>query len=140
MKINDVILRAAAKIVVFIILTFAIYLFFSGHDGPGGGFVGGLMLGSALVLLLLAFDIETITKGLPIDLKIVAAVGALIVVGTGAAALLFDEPFLNMGSFKLHLPLFNQVKFSTMTLFEAGVALAVVGVVVTIITSISKDV
>ena len=140
MKINDVILRAAAKIVVFIILTFAIYLFFSGHDGPGGGFVGGLMLGSALVLLLLAFDIETITKGLPIDLKIVAAVGALIVVGTGAASLFFDKPFLNMSSFKLHLPLFSQVKFSTMTLFEAGVALAVVGVVVTIITSISKDV
>ncbi|WLV24680.1 Na(+)/H(+) antiporter subunit B [Aciduricibacillus chroicocephali] len=140
MKINDVILRAAAKIVVFIILTFAVYLFFSGHDGPGGGFVGGLMLGSALVLLLLAFDIETITRGLPIDLKIVAAVGALIVVGTGAAALIFDKPFLNMSSFKLHLPIFNQVKISTMTLFEAGVALAVFGVVVTIITSISKDV
>ena len=133
-------MQAAAKIVVFIILTFAIYLFFSGHDGPGGGFVGGLMIGSALVLLLLAFDIETIAKGLPLDFKLVGALGALIVVLTGAAAALFDQPFLNMTSFHVNLPFFSETEIHAMTIFEAGVALAVVGVVMTIITSISKDV
>lgn len=41
MKINDVILRTVTKIVVFIILTLSVYLFFSGHYSPGGGFIGG---------------------------------------------------------------------------------------------------
>lgn len=42
MKINDVILQTVTKIVVFIILTMAVYLFVSGHNSPGGGFIGDL--------------------------------------------------------------------------------------------------
>ena len=45
LKINDVILRTVTKIVVFIILTFGVYLFLSGHNTPGGGFIGGLSIG-----------------------------------------------------------------------------------------------
>lgn len=42
MRINDVILRTVVKVVIFIILTLGVYLFFSGHNAPGGGFIGGL--------------------------------------------------------------------------------------------------
>ena len=69
MKINDVILRTITKIIVFIILTFGVYLFLSGHNTPGGGFIGGLVLASAIVLLYLTSDIETIRKSLPFDFK-----------------------------------------------------------------------
>lgn len=140
MKINDVILQAVTKIVVFIILTLAVYLFFSGHNNPGGGFVGGLVLASAFVLLFLAFDIETVQKGIPFDFKIVAALGAFIVVTTGVGSLLFDVPFLSQTSFEWDLTFFGETKLTTVTIFETGVALAVVGVVVTIILSISEDV
>lgn len=140
MKINDVILQSVTKIVVFIILTLALYLFFSGHHNPGGGFVGGLGLSSAIVLLLLAFDIERINIGIPVDFKVVAAVGAFIVVATGVGSLVFGAPFLSQTFAIIDLPYFGETELSTVTLFESGVALAVVGVVVTIITSISKDV
>lgn len=140
MKINEVILQSIAKIVVFIILTLAVYLFFSGQHMPGGGFVSGLVLASAFVLLFLAFDIETIQRGFPIDFKIVAATGALIVVVCGLGATLFGKSFLYQTIFDIHVPIFGVVEFGTMTIFESGVALAVVGVVITIILSISKDV
>jgi len=139
MKINDVILQAAAKLVVFIILTFAVYLFVSGHDGPGGGFVGGLTIASAFVLLLLAFDIETIEKGLPFDFKLVAALGAGIVIVSGVLAVVNDGPFLSMEPLQLAV-LGREWIISPIAVFEAGVAIAVVGVVLTIISSISKDV
>ena len=42
LKINDVILRTVVKGVVFIVLTLGVYLFFAGHNAPGGGFIGGL--------------------------------------------------------------------------------------------------
>lgn len=140
MKINNVILRTVTKVVVFIILTLAVYLFFAGHNSPGGGFVGGLVLAAAFVLLFIVYDIETIRKGVPLDFKKVAALGAFISVGTGFGALLFGEPFLSMSFDYFTFPFFGEVELSTVTLFEAGVALAVVGVVCTIILSISEDV
>ena len=44
MKENDVVLKSVTKIVVFILLTFGFYVFFAGHNNPGGGFIGGLIL------------------------------------------------------------------------------------------------
>src|SRR5699024_5724974 len=140
MKINDVILQAITKLVVFMIITFAVFLFLMGVDNPGGGFVGGLVLAAAFVLLVLAFDVDTIEKRVPLALKKIAALGAFLVVGTGTAALFFDMDFLEMTLIEFDLPVFGTIHFETVLLFEAGVALAVVGVVMTIILSIGKDV
>lgn len=140
MKINEVILQSVSKIVVFIILTLALYLFFAGHNAPGGGFIGGLVLASSFVLMLLAFNIETVKKGIPVDFKLVAASGALIVLLSGLGATILGEPFLSQSFAYFDLPFYGEVELTTVTIFETGVALAVVGVVVTIILSISEDV
>ncbi len=138
LKINDVILRTVTKIVVFIILTFGVYLFLSGHNTPGGGFIGGLVLASAFVLMYLSSDIESVQKSLPLDFKLVAAFGVLLATSTGVGSLLFDVPFLSQTFAYFDLPIFGKTELTTVTIFEAGVALAVVGVVVTIILSISE--
>lgn len=140
MKINEVILQSVSKVVVFIILTLALYLFFSGHNAPGGGFIGGLVLASTFVLLLLAFDIETVRRGIPVEFKLVAASGAAIVLLSGLGAVVFGEPFLTQSFAHFDVPFFGEIELTTVTIFETGVALAVVGVVVTIILSISEDV
>lgn len=140
MKINEVILQSVSKIVIFIILTLALYLFFSGHNAPGGGFIGGLVLASSFVLMLLAFDIETVRNGVPVDFMLVAAIGALIVLLSGVGAIVFGEPFLSHTFAYFDVPFFGEIELTTVTVFETGVALAVVGVVVTIILSISEDV
>lgn len=139
LKINDVILRTVTKIVVFIILTFGVYLFLSGHNTPGGGFIGGLVLASAIVLLYLSHDIETVQKSLPLDFKLVAAFGVLLATGTGFGSLLLGVPFMSQTFAYFDLPVFGKTELTTVTIFEAGVALAVVGVVVTIILSISEE-
>ena len=133
MKINDVILRNVAKIGVFIILTFGVYLFLSGHNTPGGGFIGGLVLASAFVLLYLSNGIEKVHKSLPLDFKLVAAVGVFL------GSLLFGVPFMSQTFAYFDLPIFGKTELTTVTIFEAGVALTVVGVLVTIILSISED-
>lgn len=140
MKINDVILQTVTKIVVFIILTFGVELFLAGHNSPGGGFIGGLVLSSAFVLLYLVYDIETVQKGIPWDYKKIAALGVFLAVGTGMGAVLFGAEFLTQTASYFDLPVFGNTELATVLLFEAGVALTVVGVVVTIILSISEDV
>jgi monovalent cation:proton antiporter len=138
-KFSDVLLQTAAKVLVFIILTFAIYVMFAGHHNPGGGFVGGLITASAFILLLIAFDAQSVREMLPVDFKKIGAAGVLIAVLTGAASLIFDVPFLTQPHTKTHLPLVGEVELASAVLFDIGVFLAVLGTTMTIITSISED-
>lgn len=139
MKINDVILKTVVRGVVFIVFTLGLYLFFAGHNAPGGGFIGGLVLGSGIVLLYLTYDIETVHKGMPFDFKKVAALGVLLATGTAVGSLFFDAPFLTQTDGYYDLPFLGEKHLSTVTIFEAGVALTVVGTLVTIILNISED-
>lgn len=139
LKVNDVILKSVVRGVVFIVFTLGMYLFFAGHNAPGGGFIGGLVLGSGIVLLYLTYDIETVHKGMPFDFKMVAAVGVLLATGSAIASIFFDAPFLTQADGYYNLPLLGEKHLSTVTIFEAGVALTVVGTLVTIILNISED-
>src|SRR5699024_454434 len=110
LKINDLILQTVTKDVVVIILTLETYLFFSGHVAPGGGFIGGLVLASAFVLILLAFDIETLKEELPVDFKKVGATGVFIVLASGFSSVFFGEPFLNKVILEFTVPFFGTIK------------------------------
>ncbi|MGD7025223.1 Na(+)/H(+) antiporter subunit B [Rossellomorea vietnamensis] len=136
MKTNDVILQTVTTIVSFIIILFSIQLFFAGHYTPGGGFIGGLMTSGALVLLLLAFDIKTVNTILPIDYRLLTAIGLLLAVGTGAGALLFDVPFLTHAYDYFHLPLLGETSLHTAVIFDTGVYFVVIGITMTIIQTI----
>lgn len=52
---NDIILQKCACILVPVIFIFGIYIVLNGHLSPGGGFSGGAVLGSGLILYLNAF-------------------------------------------------------------------------------------
>lgn len=138
-KSNDVIIRTVSKVAVIIIFTFAINLFVSGHHYPGGGFIGGLAFSSGIVLLFLTYDIESVRKNMPVDFKILAAVGVLIAVLTGAGSFLFDAPFLTQTFGYFDIPIFGETELATAVLFDVGVALAVIGTSLTIIMSIGDD-
>lgn len=59
---NDIILQKCACVLVPIILIFGIYIVLNGHLSPGGGFSGGAVLGSGLILYLNAFGFEKTGK------------------------------------------------------------------------------
>src|SRR5690606_3926420 len=114
---------SVTKVAVVIIFTFAINLFISGHHHPGGGFIGGLTFASGLILLFLTFDIESVRKNIPLDFKVVAALGVLIAVLTGVGAMVLDLPFLSQGFNYIELPVFGKTEIATAVLFDVGVAL-----------------
>ena len=135
----DVILQKISQIAVFIILTFAVYLFFAGHYGPGGGFIGGLLLASTIVLLYLVYDLDTINKYLPINYRLLICTGILLSLVTGMIPMITGDAFLNQSYAYIDVPILQEEKMvATSVLFEMGVSLAVVGTVTTIITSISE--
>jgi multicomponent Na+:H+ antiporter subunit B len=135
-KTNDVILQTVTNVVAFMILLFSLRIFFVGHYTPGGGFIGGLMTSGAIVLLLLAYDIKTVANILPVDYKIITAIGLVFAVGTSAGALVFDVPFLTHAYGEFALPLLGETGLHTAVLFDTGVYLVVIGVTMTIIQTI----
>ncbi|MNP47269.1 Na(+)/H(+) antiporter subunit B [compost metagenome] len=132
-------LQTTTKVVVFIILTFALHLFFAGHHNPGGGFIGGLVTAAALVLIALAFSTDTVRKALPIDFRTLTAVGLAIALLTGAGSFLFGVPFLSQTFGYFELPLLGETELATAMLFDLGVYIAVLGVTMTIILQIGED-
>lgn len=139
MKENDVVLETISKIAIFIILTFGFYIFLAGHNNPGGGFIGGLVFSSAFILMFLAFDVETVVQSMPLDFRAVTIIGCLISIATGIIPIFFGHPMLTHEDSYMTLPMLGEIHLSSVTLFELGILLTVVGAVVTIMLAISGD-
>ncbi|GAA0136492.1 Na+/H+ antiporter subunit A [Paenibacillus sp. YSY-4.3] len=139
LRSNDVILRMTSRVAMFIILTFSLYLFFAGHNNPGGGFIGGLMTSAALVLLAIAYGLEVMRSIVPLNFRKIMATGLLIAFLTGLGSLWFGVPFLSHAFGHANLPILGEVELATAVIFDLGVYLTVVGVTMTIILEIGRD-
>lgn len=138
-KTNNIILETSLKGLLFFIVLYSVYIFTAGHYYPGGGFIGGLMTAGAIVLLLIAYDIKTVQRILPVNYRIVTAIGLLLAIGTSAGALVFNVPFLTHAFTHVDLPVLGDLSLHTATLFDLGVYFVVVGVAMTIIQTIGED-
>ncbi|SHF53872.1 Na(+)/H(+) antiporter subunit B [Ornithinibacillus halophilus] len=138
-KPNDLILRTTTSLIAFILLGFAVYLLFAGHNSPGGGFIGGLVTAAAIVLMYMAYGIETVDKVLPINFETLISIGLITAIVTGLGSFLFDVPFLSHTFDYFEFPIFGEVELATAMLFDIGVYFTVVGVTVTIILNIAND-
>lgn len=136
---NDVLLQSVAKVAFVIIITFSLYLFFAGHNQPGGGFIGALMAAAALVLIAIAFGMEFVEKVLPVDYRKLIAVGISIAFLTGMGSFVFDVPFLTQAFGYFELPVMGKTELTTAMLFDLGVYLSVIGVTMNIIFTVGRD-
>ena len=139
MKVNNLILQFTAKIVFFMIFFFSVHIFFAGHYTPGGGFVGGLLMASAIVLLVIAFDLKTVQTILPVNYTYLTATGLIISVATAAFPMFNGDPFFTHYFDYFTLPLIGKTSLHTAALFDLGVYFVVVGVTMTIIQTIGED-
>src|SRR5690625_1621455 len=139
MKPNDIILRSTTSLISFILLGFAIYLLFAGHNSPGGGFVGGLTTSAAFLLMYISFEQSTIDNILSINFINLVQIGLIIALVTGLVSLLFNKPILTRTYAPFNLPLFGEFELATAMLFDLGVYLTVLGTTMTIILTISSD-
>lgn len=136
---NDMMLQVSMRVISLIIFTFSFYLFLAGHNNPGGGFIGGLMTATAILVLYLVFDMKTITKAIRINFTTIIGVGLLFAAFTGIISIIFGYPFLTQFFEYFQIPMFGEVELTTALLFDLGVYLVVVGAALTIILAIAED-
>ncbi|GAB3593172.1 Na(+)/H(+) antiporter subunit A [Corynebacterium faecale] len=121
---NAVFFRAISRIMVPVIILVSMVLLVRGHNEPGGGFIGALVGGAGFALLYLASATD---RSRFIRLPYVALIGAGVLVGVATGITGYLE-----GSFlkPLHFDVFG-IHMTTALIFDIGVYLAVIGMILT---------
>lgn len=137
---QSIILQVVTRLLFHTIMLFSIYLLFSGHNAPGGGFAAGLVAGLALTVRYLAGGRRELNAAAPVDAGKLLGAGLFIAVGSGAAAMLLGGEVLQSVLLDFYLPVFGHVHFVTSVFFDIGVYLIVVGLVLDILRSLGAEV
>ena len=72
---KTLILRVALRILVPLSLVFAVFVFFKGHQTPGGGFVGGLVAAVAMIVFQMGEGRDKLEAVLPFPERLFIAIG-----------------------------------------------------------------
>src|SRR5690606_10197448 len=93
---DHLVLRIVSKMLVPLILLFALYVQFHGEYGPGGGFQAGVIFAAGVILYTMLFGLERARAAINSDLlRVLAALGVLLYGGTGLLSLLSGATFLD---------------------------------------------
>lgn len=135
---SSLILRAAARVLMPLLLVFAVFLLLRGHNEPGGGFVAGLVVAVAFVLRVLAEGTEAARAALLVHPSRLLGVGLLAALGSGFIPLVLGRPFLTACWADIGFA-GVRVFVGTPLLFDLGVCLLVIGVVLTMTFNLAEN-
>ncbi len=92
---HNLILVIVCKLLIPVIILFALYVQFHGDFGPGGGFQAGVIFSVAFILYAMVYGLDSAERVIPTRvLRILASLGLLVYAGTGVAGLLLGGKFL----------------------------------------------
>ena len=88
---DSLVVQTLTRVLTPVIQLYGLYVLFFGQYGPGGGFVGGVIIGTSLILAVLVFGsvgfqddlASTVLRGDGIGLLIFCGVGGLCLIGAG---------------------------------------------------------
>ena len=123
--VESPIIMTTVRVIIPFVFTFGLFVMFHGADSSGGGFQGGVIVATVVLMLGIAFGIETtrewIGPALPIGL-IGLGVLAFLLAGVGSVAL--GGAFLDYGAY----PVPKSFKYG-MEFVELAIGLIVTGIV-----------
>ena len=129
------ILQTATRVLLPLLLLFALFLLLRGHNAPGGGFVAGLVVAAAFVLHAMAFGSAATRRALVVSPPLLLPVGLLVALISGLPGVVLGSPFMT-GVWTTVGAGPGAVALGTPLLFDIGVFLAVIGVVLTIVLTL----
>ena len=128
---EPLLLRRAARLVLPLGLVLSVFIYWRGHNLPGGGFIAGLVTAVALVLQYMALGqlrAENLLHGAA-GRRFVRWIGIGLGLAwlTGVGAFVFGRPFLTSAHGHPHVPVLGELPLATAALFDLGVYATVVG-------------
>lgn len=127
---DSYIFRTASGTLSRLLAVLSLFFLFRGHDAPGGGFVGGLLLSAAVILRALSHGPEEARRVFGIDPRTLVGIGLAVAALGGTAGLLVTGVLfapLAVG----HVPALGAL--GTVLVFDIGVYIVVAGTAVKIL-------
>ena len=137
---RSILIEVLVRLLFHPAIVVSVFLLFAGHNAPGGGFAGGLLAGLALVARYLAGGRYELGEAAPVDAGHLLGTGLLLAAGTATASLFFGGAPLQSAWFETDLPVLGTISIGTSTLFDIGVYLVVVGLVLDILRALGGEV
>jgi multicomponent Na+:H+ antiporter subunit B len=123
---HHIVLRIVTKIMIPLIVIYALYIQFHGEYSPGGGFQAGIIFAAGFVIFSLIFGLDVAQEAIPPEAaRFLAAFGVLLYIGFGLACIVLGGQFLE---YKVLLP--NDQAGETLGIIgiELGVGITVASV------------
>jgi multicomponent Na+:H+ antiporter subunit B len=116
---RSTLLEQAVKPLYWILMVFALWILFRGHNEPGGGFIGGLIAVTGSSLLAITLNTQAARRWQPFSPLNLAVLGVGMAFLTGLLGVAAGLPFLT------HL--WTDMGVSSVMLFDLGVFFVVWG-------------
>jgi multicomponent Na+:H+ antiporter subunit A len=137
---RSLMLEVIVRILFHTIIVVSLFLLFAGHNAPGGGFAGGLVAGMALVMRYIAGGRYELGAAAPADAGRLLGTGMTLAIACALVPLLFGAAPLTSAFFETTLPVLGHIEFVTSTVFDIGVYLVVIGLVLDVLRSLGAEV
>jgi len=136
---RSILLEVVVRLLFHALIVVSLYLLLAGHNAVGGGFAGGLVAGLALVARYLAGGRHELAVAAPFDAGRVLGAGLVLAAGAAAVPLLFGAAPLTSTWFTLDLGPIGTVDVVSSTVFDIGVYLVVIGLVLDVLRSLGAE-
>lgn len=134
------IIQIAATYLMPFLLVLSLVVFYRGHNEPGGGFIGGLIGGSAIILYAGAYGLNRTKKLWITRPTALIWIGLSLALLSGFVAFLTNgNPFMTAAWMQLGSGIFA-LKLGTPLLFDLGVYLTVMGMLVKVVLAVMEEV
>lgn len=127
------IVHVACRAISPVIMLIGLYVFFHGHYSPGGGFQGGTLVATSLLLLRLSLGVHQSQAVMPSWLTLrLSATGVLIFAGAGLVAVLAGGKFLDYHALPIPGLSPEYLRYYGILFIELGVTITVTSTLVAI--------
>ena len=123
---NPLLVRTVTRVVLPLAALVAVFLFLRGHNLPGGGFIAGLVLACAILVLRIGGGGTPILDPAHLPYQPWIAGGLLVAALTGIGSMLLGYPFLTSAFLHPVLPIVGEVGIASAAFFDLGVFVMVV--------------
>lgn len=135
MKIPAVLVRLLLPLAAMV----SVYFLVRGHNLPGGGFVGGLIMATSIIIQYMVSGVVWVETRQRLHPQYWIAFGLLAAGSAAMGVWWFSKPFLSSVAVDLHIPLIGAVHLSSVLLFDIGVYTLVVGATVLMLIAIAHQ-
>lgn len=138
---KSIILTAAARLLVPLLLVFSIFMLLRGHNLPGGGFIGGLLGATSFIVYAIALGTAEARRALRVEPETLAMIGLGIALLAGLSAAfageaLFTGQWIWVGGDSYDTALF---KPNSILVFDVGVYLVVFGGILSMVLALEEE-